>query len=101
MELIQPPNMRVVTILFVLLASMCAPIATATHSQASNSSTDIVEENTVIETYSPAVQASLRQKSDLSTYTQEQLHSAQQWVVISQYQPVSYTHLTLPTILLV
>jgi len=86
MEPIQPTDMRVVTILFVLLASMCAPIATATHSQASNSSTDIVEENTVIETYSPAVQASLRQKSDLSTYTQEQLHSAQQWVVISQYQ---------------
>ena len=56
MEPIQPPNMRVVTILFVLLASMCAPIATATQSQASTSSANIVEENTVIETYSPAVQ---------------------------------------------
>ncbi|MDP6234288.1 MAG: hypothetical protein QF364_00420, partial [Candidatus Poseidoniaceae archaeon] len=86
MESIQPTGMRVVTILFVLLASMCAPIATATHSQESTFSASIVEENTVIETYSPAVQASLRQKSDLSIYTQEQLHSAQQWVVISQYQ---------------
>ncbi len=86
MDSIQHPNMRVVPILFVLMASMFAPLATANGPQISTYSTESFYEDGIVQTYSPAIQASLARKSDLSLYTQDQLLSASQWVVISAHE---------------
>ena len=89
MDSVRHRNMRTCTILFVLVGSLLWPMTSA-FIPSSSESLDFGDEQakneSIIDSYSPIVQAALAHKSDLSMYSISQLESARQWVVIaSQY----------------
>ena len=82
-------SMRTYTILFVLVCSLLWPMVSATSLSNSESLDTGYEQGInegIIDSYSPIIQSALAHKSDLSMYSNAQLESAMQWVVIaSQY----------------
>jgi subtilisin-like proprotein convertase family protein len=86
MDQVRQESMRTCAILFVLVCSLLSPMASAFASPSSEPlETGITEtrDGTLVESYSPIIQAALAHKSDLSIYSEAQLESATQWVVIA------------------
>ena len=79
-------GMRTCAILFVLVCSLLSPMASAFTTPSSEPLENGIEEardGTIVDSYSPIIQAALAQKSDLSIYSETQLESATQWVVVA------------------
>ena len=83
MDSTQPPNMRTASILMVLIFSAFTPMVAGVQTDSSEISQQL-EQSSLVQAYSPIVQAALAHKSDLSLYSQSQLDSAKQWVVIAR-----------------
>lgn len=77
--------MRAAALLLVLVCSLLTPMASAIESTTSMNSEGFHSES-IIEGYSPALQAALLQKSNLDSYSIQELNAANQWVVISHYE---------------
>ena len=76
-------SMRTSIILFVLMCSLFAPLASATAQSPQEQTLDERINSGIIETYSPIVQAAIAHKSDLSLYSDEELANTAQWVVFA------------------
>ena len=74
--------MRAAALLLVLVCSILAPMVSAIESTNPLDSENVHFE-AIIDGYSPSLQAALLQKSNLDSYSIEELNSANQWVVIS------------------
>ena len=86
MDQVRQESMRTCAILFVLVCSLLSPMASAFSSPSSTPLETGMEEardGAIVASYSPIIQAALAQKSDLSIYSETQLESATQWVVIA------------------
>lgn len=75
-------NMRAAALLLVLVCSILTPMVSAIDST-NTSDSEVVQSEAIIDGYSPALQAALLQKSNLDSYSVQELNSAHQWVVIS------------------
>tara|TARA_B110000444_G_scaffold103036_1_gene97301 strand:+ start:30544 stop:33942 length:3399 start_codon:yes stop_codon:yes gene_type:complete len=75
--------MRTPFILFILVCSVLAPAVSANSSLQVESVSDTHTENSIIDSYSSLLRAAIAHKSDLSMYSDSELESAQQWVVIA------------------
>ena len=83
-------SMRAVVMCSILLAALLVPIAGAAASQTGtvDSQWAPLSDSThhpIIDSYSPSVRASIAFHSDVSHYTDEQLISADEWVVFSKH----------------
>ena len=78
-------SMRAAALLLVLVCSLLTPMASAIESTTSMNSEGFHSES-IIEGYSPALQAALLQKSNFDSYSIQELNAANQWVVISHYE---------------
>ena len=88
MDQVRQESMRTCAILFVLVCSLLSPMASAFASPSSEPlETEIAEtrDESLVSSYSPIIQAALAHKSDLSIYSETQLESAKQWVVIAPH----------------
>ena len=74
--------MRAAALLLVLVCSILTPMVSAIDST-NTSDSEVVQSEAIIDGYSPALQAALLQKSNLDSYSVQELNSAHQWVVIS------------------
>ena len=74
--------MRAAALLLVLVCSLLTPMASAIESTDSMDS-EVFHSESIIEGYSPALQAALLQKSNMDSYSIQELNTANQWVVIS------------------
>ena len=86
MEQARQGSMRTCAILFVLVCSLLSPMVSAFTSLSSESlETEVLEasDERIVDSYSPVIQAALAHKSDLSIYSETQLESANQWVIIA------------------
>ena len=75
-------TMRAAALLLVLVCSILTPMVSAIDST-NTSDSEVVQSEAIIDGYSPALQAALLQKSNLDSYSVQELNSAHQWVVIS------------------
>ena len=76
-------SMRTSIILFVLVCSLFAPLASAGVQNLEEHVLDEGKNSSIIATYSPILQAAIAHKSDLSMYSDEELATAKQWVVFA------------------
>jgi len=86
MDQARQESMRTCAILIVLVCSLLSPMASAFATPSSEPlETGMAEARSeyIVDSYSPIIQAALAHKSDLSIYSETQLQSAQQWVVIA------------------
>ena len=83
MDSARQKSMRTPIILFVLVCSLFAPIASAGVQTPHDSILNDTDDSNIISSYSPIIQAAIAHKSDLSMYSNEELESTMQWVVFA------------------
>lgn len=74
--------MRAAALLLVLIAASLSPMVSAFEAP-NEVDMETAPSEGLIDGYSPAIKAALLQKSDLSSYSVQELNSANQWIVIS------------------